>query len=48
MIEQAEASAQGALAVGSLKVALSDDARASLEAVRVAQAAAQQRARRQT
>jgi tetratricopeptide (TPR) repeat protein len=48
MMEQAEASAQGAMAVGSLKVALSDDARASLEAVRVAQAAAQQRARRQT
>lgn len=48
MMEQAEASAQGAVAVGSLKVALSDDARASLEAVRVAQAAAQQRARQQT
>jgi tetratricopeptide (TPR) repeat protein len=48
MMEQTEASAPAALAVGSLKVALSDDARASLEAVRVAQAAAQQRARQQT
>jgi tetratricopeptide (TPR) repeat protein len=48
MMEQAEASAPAALAVGSLKVALSDDARASLEAVRVAQAAARQRARQET
>ena len=48
MMEQPEVVGPGAMAVGSLKIALSNDARASLEAVRVAQEAARQRARRQT
>jgi tetratricopeptide (TPR) repeat protein len=48
MMEQPEVSAPSATAIGALKIALSDDARASLEAVRLAQEAARQRARHQT
>ena len=48
MMEQPEVVGPGAMAVGSLKIALSNDARASLEAVRAAQEAARHRARQQT
>jgi tetratricopeptide (TPR) repeat protein len=48
MMQQPEVSAPSAVEVGSLKIALSDDARASLHAVRVAQEAARTRARQQT
>jgi tetratricopeptide (TPR) repeat protein len=48
MMEQPELSAPSATSIMSLRVALSDEARASLEAVRVAQDAARQRGRRQT
>lgn len=48
MMEQPEVSGTTALPIVSLRIALSDEARASLEAVHVAQEAARQRARRQT
>jgi tetratricopeptide (TPR) repeat protein len=48
MMEQAEVSASASTPIGSLRVALSDEARASLQAVHVAQEAARERARQQT
>jgi len=48
MMEQAEVSASASTPIGSLRVALSDEARASLQAIHVAQEAARERARQQT
>jgi len=48
LMEQPEVSAPDATAIMSLRVALSDEARASLESVRVAQESARLRARQQT
>ena len=48
MLEQPETGENRAVAIVSLKLALSQEARASLAAVRVAQESAQKRARRQT
>jgi hypothetical protein len=48
MMEQSEVSAPASTPIGSLRVALSDEARASLNAVHVAQEAARERARQQT
>jgi len=48
MLEQLDADKSGGGAVVSLKLALSQEARASLETVRAAQESARQRARRQT
>jgi tetratricopeptide (TPR) repeat protein len=48
MMEQAEVSASASTPIGSLRVALSEEARASLNAVHVAQEAARERSRQQT
>jgi hypothetical protein len=48
MLEQPETGESRAVAIVSLKLALSQETRASLAAVRVAQESAQRRARRQT
>jgi tetratricopeptide (TPR) repeat protein len=48
MMEQAEVVPAPGVAIQSVKLALSSEARASLEAVRVAQESARERARRQT
>jgi hypothetical protein len=48
MMQQADVSAPPSAPIGSFKLTLSDEARASLQAVRVAQEAARLQARRQT